>query len=75
MMTGTPIERLSPGMVEITVEDFTQIDRALDNAVSDIKDVAAYYGTGIMITRIALGHYIVRAHPAVPCGLIRQSHK
>jgi hypothetical protein len=64
----------SPGMMEVFVDDAGQVDSALENAVSVVKDAATFHHTGIMITRTGPGGYIVRAHPAVPYGLIRQRH-
>ena len=67
--------KLSPGMVEVRVESTHEVDQALDNAVAAVKDAAIRHNTGIMITRTAPGQYIIRAHPAVPYGLIRQQHE
>lgn len=67
--------KLSPGMVEVRVESTHEVDQALENAVGTVKDAAIRHNTGIMITRTAPGQYIVRAHPSVPFGLIRQQHE
>jgi hypothetical protein len=62
----------SPGMVEVNVSSATDVDHALDEAVAAVRDAAIRHRTGILITRIAPGSYIVRAHPEVPIGLTRQ---
>jgi hypothetical protein len=74
-MTEGPIKPPSPGMVEVTIESSSQVDPALEDAVAKVKDAAIHHRTGIMITRTGPGRYIVRAHPAVPWGLIRQIHE
>jgi hypothetical protein len=61
-------------MVDVSVDDASQVDQALNDAVETVKDAAARHETGIIITRTGPGRYIVRAHPAVPFGLIRQQH-
>ncbi|MFC9354063.1 hypothetical protein [Arthrobacter sp. NPDC057013] len=73
-MTATAQTYPSPGMVDVIVDVASQIDHALNNAVETVKAAAIRHETGIMITRIGPGRYIVRAHPAVPFGLIRQQH-
>jgi hypothetical protein len=62
-------------MVDISVHDASQLDHALNDAIETVKAAAIRHETGIMITRTGPGRYIVRAHPAVPFGLIRQQHK
>jgi hypothetical protein len=64
----------SPGVIEVRVTEASQLDPSLDAAVELIKEAATEHGTGIMITRLGPGHYIVRAHPEVPHGLIRQQY-
>lgn len=71
-MTAATDNHSSPGMVEIAVDDLSKVDPALDDAIATIRPAATRHRTGIMITRTAPGRYIVRAHPAVPYGLIRQ---
>lgn len=72
----TPIQQHPPpGMVQVHVEDSAELDRALDDAIESIKSAANQHRTGIMVTRTGPGRYIVRAHPAVPHGLIRQRHE
>ncbi|MDQ0144625.1 hypothetical protein [Pseudarthrobacter niigatensis] len=65
----------SPGMVEVNVNDSSDVDHALTEAIKAIRDAAIRHQTGIMVTRVAPGRYIVRAHPAVPFGLTRQQHE
>lgn len=66
-------ERL-PGMLEVYVASADDVDRALEEAVAVITQIATHHQVGILITRTAASSYIVRAHPAVPYGLIRQQH-
>jgi hypothetical protein len=61
-----------PGMMEVHVERAAELDQTLNNAVDVISKAAHEHQIGIMITRIAVGRYIVRAHPDVPFGLTRQ---
>ena len=62
------------GMVEVHVEKASQLQAALEDAVGKVSAAAAEYRVGIMITRIDTLVYVVRAHPAVPVGLIRQQY-
>ena len=59
-------------MVEISVDDASEVDQAITDAVETVRAAATRHETGIMITRTGPGRYIVRAHPAVPFGLIRE---
>lgn len=61
-------------MVDVHVDNASQVDLALNDAVETVKAAAIRHKTGIMITRTSPGRYIVRAHPTVPFGLIRQKH-
>lgn len=61
-------------MVDVRVENTAEVDRELDKAIAAVKDAALRHRTGIMITRTEPGRYIVRAHPEVPFGLIRQQY-
>jgi hypothetical protein len=71
MSPAAPWE-MSPGLVEVNIEGGDDVDRVLDEAVQAVQGAAVRYQTGIMIARNGPGSYIVRAHPAVPFGLIRQ---
>lgn len=62
------------GMLEVQVKDASEVDTALEEAILVVQKAAFKHRTGILVTRIATGRYIVRAHPAVPFGLIRQRH-
>jgi hypothetical protein len=64
-------ERL-PGMVEVNVTSAAEVDKALEEAIAVISETATHHRVGILVTRTGAGSYIVRAHPAVPFGLIRQ---
>lgn len=70
-MTSGLDRQLSPGMVEVRVTEASDLDRALNDAVGSVMGAAELYRIGVMITRTGPGHYVVRAHPAVPHGLIR----
>lgn len=59
-------------MVEVRVRDPREAQEALADAVRVVGEAADRYGTGIMITAIGEGCYVVRAHPAVPAGLVRE---
>lgn len=61
-------------MLEVNVRTAAELDRALEEAITRVKEAAVDHGTGIMVTRIGTGRYIVRAHPTVPYGLVRQRH-
>ena len=61
-----------PGMLEVQVEQANELDDVLTTAIEVIKKAATEHRTGILVTRIDTGKYIVRAHPAVPFGLVRQ---
>ena len=65
-------EPRSAGMVEVRVRDAADAAQALADAVLAVGEAAARYGTGIMITEVGEGSYVVRAHPAVPFGLVRE---
>jgi hypothetical protein len=64
-----------PGMVEVNVQNAAKVDSALDEAIALIMETAAQHRMGILVTRTGAGSYIVRAHPTVPYGLIRQQHQ
>lgn len=66
-------ERLT-GMLEVNVSEAAELDRALEEAIAVITKAATQHHMGIMVTRTGVGRYIVRAHPAVPYGLVRQQH-
>lgn len=64
----------APGMLEVTTtEEFGRSD-ALANAIVVVSQAADQHRTGILISRIGLDRYIVRAHPVVPYGLVRHSY-
>lgn len=62
----------SPGMLEVNVRQASEVDEALKKAISQVMEAAARHQTGVLVTRLGPGQYIVRAHPAVPYGLTRQ---
>jgi hypothetical protein len=63
-----------PGMVEVYVERASQVDESLIEAIALVTTAATNNRIGIMITRLDVGRYIVRAHPEVPFGLTRERH-
>ncbi|WP_285320385.1 hypothetical protein [Pseudarthrobacter sp. lyk4-40-TYG-27] len=65
--------RRPTGMLEITVSRETGLDEALGQAVDAVSESAEEHRLGIMISRVGLDRYVVRVHPAVPYGLVRQA--
>lgn len=65
----------TPGMLEIQVKHAFEVDEALAKAINVVQKAAVEHRTGILVTRIGAGRYVVRAHPAVPFGLVRQQHE
>lgn len=63
-----------PGVLEVNVVSAAEVDQALEEAIAIVMATASHHGTGVLVTRIGVGSYIVRAHPGVPHGLIRQQH-
>lgn len=66
---------VSPGMVEVKVDDYSELDRKLNEALEAVRAAATRHQIGIMVTRTGPGQYVVRAHPAVPSGLVRRQHE
>jgi hypothetical protein len=66
-------ERL-PGVLEVNVTTAEEVDKALEEAIAVINKSATHHRVGVLVTRTGAGSYLVRAHPAVPYGLIRQQH-
>jgi hypothetical protein len=64
-----------PGMVEVNVQSAAEVNPALEEAIAVIRETAAHHRMGILVTRTGAGSYIVRAHPSVPYGLVRQQHE
>lgn len=62
----------APGMVEVEIEEPAETQNVLAEAIEAVMGAAIHHETGILITEIGPGRYIVRAHPEVPSGLIRQ---
>ncbi|WP_309108888.1 hypothetical protein [Arthrobacter sp.] len=61
-----------PGMVEVNVATAEEMDTALEEAIAVVTKTATHHRVGVLVTPTGAGSYIVRAHPAVPYGLIRQ---
>lgn len=74
MMAEAGNQESAPGMIEVNLNDISKVDRELNEAIETVKRAATHHHTGIMVTRIGPGRYIVRAHPAVPFGLTREQH-
>lgn len=68
-------ELRKPGTLEVHVKEASEVDNALEEAIGVVLQAAVEHRTGILVTRIDAGRYIVRAHPAVPFGLVRQRHE
>lgn len=64
-----------PGMVEVNPTTAEEASKALEDAISVITETATHHGMGVLVTRTGAGSYVVRAHPAVPYGLIRQQQE
>jgi hypothetical protein len=60
-------------MLEVTVGRGTGLDEALGQAVAVVSPSADEHRLGIMISRVDTDRYVVRVHPAVPYGLVRQA--
>ncbi|MFP5367926.1 MAG: hypothetical protein ACLGIS_13985, partial [Actinomycetes bacterium] len=56
----------APGMLEVIAPDAGTADQEINDAIARVTEAAAIYGTGVLVTRVSTGHYIIRAHPAVP---------
>lgn len=72
MNAAAPWEE-SSGLIEVNVEGGEDVGTVLERAVEAVQGAAVRHQTGILIAHIGPGRYIVRAHPAVPFGLIRQN--
>lgn len=64
-----------PGMLEVNVTKPEELDQKLQEAIEVVTRTAAHHHLGVLVTRTGVGRYIIRAHPAVPYGLIRQQHE
>jgi hypothetical protein len=60
------------GMLEVNVTKPEELDKRLQEAINVITRSASHHHVGVLVTRTGVGRYIVRAHPAVPHGLVRQ---
>jgi hypothetical protein len=63
-----------PGMLEVHVSSAGEVDLALEQAIAVITETAKHHLAGVLVTQIGAGHYIVRAHPAVPYGLVQEKY-
>ncbi|CAN7354406.1 hypothetical protein LJR014_002023 [Arthrobacter sp. LjRoot14] len=63
-----------PGMIEVNVIRAQDLDQALEDAIAIVTKTATNHSIGVLVTRTGPGSYVVRAHPAVPYGLIRQQN-
>lgn len=66
-----PAEARSTGMVEVRAGAVGAAEAVAD-AVRVVGEAANRYGMGILVTDVGGGNYVVRAHPAVPHGLVRE---
>jgi hypothetical protein len=62
----------TPGMLELIVAE-GDVGSALEAAILQVTPAASRNDMGIMVTEIQKGHFVVRAHPEVPCGLVRRN--
>jgi hypothetical protein len=62
-------------MLEVNVIEPGELDQKLQEAIDVVTRTAAHHHIGVLVTPTGVGRYIVRAHPAVPYGLIRQQHE
>ncbi|AOY74266.1 hypothetical protein ARZXY2_4767 (plasmid) [Arthrobacter sp. ZXY-2] len=65
----------TPHLIEVCVENADDIDKALTDAVLEVRQAAIEQHSGILITRVAAGQYVVGAHSEVPFGLTRQQYR
>jgi hypothetical protein len=63
-----------PGMLEVSVTTGADVDQALEEAIAVVAKSAEHHGTGVLVTRTGAKSYVVRAHPAVPSGSVRQQN-
>lgn len=61
-----------PGMLEVNVNSAIEVARALEQAIATITETAKHHGMGVLVTCVGAGSYIIRAHPGVPYGVVRQ---
>lgn len=61
-----------PGMLEVNGISAAGLEQALEEAIARVSAAAAYHRVGVLVSRTGPESYIVRAHPTVPHGLIRQ---
>ncbi|SKB71868.1 hypothetical protein SAMN05660916_02285 [Arthrobacter sp. 31Cvi3.1E] len=59
-------------MLEVTLSQVDDERTSLDVAIERVTEAAQLHGMGVMVSRIADERYVVRAHPAVPYGFVRQ---
>lgn len=59
-------------MVEVRVPASRDARETLAGAVQLVRKAADQFSMGIMITYVGEGCYVVRAHPSVPHGLVRE---
>lgn len=59
-------------MLEVFVREGIKADREVASAIAKVTEAANRHGTGVLVSRIREGHYIIRAHPAVPYGFTRE---
>lgn len=67
--------RQLPGMLEVNVNSTTAVGCALEQAIETITETAKHHGIGVLVTCVGADSYIVRAHPGVPYGHVRQESR
>jgi len=58
-------------MIEVAVTEGAEPGKSLEAAIMCVTEAAQRNNIGILVTNLGPGHYIVRAHPMVPSGLVR----
>ncbi|MEV7606002.1 hypothetical protein AB0N65_11240 [Paenarthrobacter sp. NPDC089322] len=61
-----------PGMLEVHAATAEELDQKLKEAIDIVARAAAHHHIGVLVTPTGPARYIVRAHPAVPYGMVRQ---
>ncbi|MCI0144130.1 hypothetical protein KNN17_21515 [Arthrobacter bambusae] len=68
-------ELAGPDILVVNVQRAADVDPALEEAVGFVVKAATRLRAGIMITRVGVGRYVVRAALEVPHGLTRQEYR
>jgi hypothetical protein len=58
--------------IDVVTSDARMLDRALNSAEATLRPLARQRGTGILISRLGPGQYVVEASASVPYGITHQ---